>query len=152
LVTSNNFISIDGRHPYPDQMEPRPGGAGQDVNPVAVEDGDSESPSHFSRLVTAKEGGSAHLDGGGPHYHHKNGRENKQEEGKQDLYRQFGGPFFSRLGPLDPEKGSMGAKSLHDTGAHFIRLDHQSHQSFNILDPGTLPQIPERHLAVEPGS
>ena len=90
-------------------------------------------------LGTGKEAGFAHLDGGGPHYHHKNGGENKQEEGKQDLYRQFGGPFFSLLGPLDPEKRSVGAKSLDDTGAHSIRLDHQSHQSFNILDPGTLP-------------
>jgi hypothetical protein len=57
----------------------------------------------------------AHLDGGGPHYHHKNGGENKQEEGKQDLAREFGSPFFSMLGPLDPETRSMGATSLDDT-------------------------------------
>jgi hypothetical protein len=85
-------------------MEPRPGGAGQVVNPVTVEDGDMSPHLIPPGLVTAKEGGFAYLDGGGPHYHYKNGGENKQQEGKQDLYRQFSGPFFSLLGSLDPEK------------------------------------------------
>jgi len=111
---------IDSHHPLSFQMEPRPGGVGQVVNPVAVEDGDMSLHLMPPGLVTAKYGGFAHLDGGGSHYHHKNGGKNKQEEGKQDLYRQFGGPFFSLLGPLDPEKRSVGAESLDDTGAHSI--------------------------------
>ena len=119
-VNSEITKIINGHHLITFQMEPRPGGISQVVNPFAVEDGDMSLFLMPPGLVTAKEDGFAHLDGGGPYDHHKNGGKNKQEEGKQDLYRQFGGLFFSFLGPLDPEKGSVSAESLDDTGTHSI--------------------------------